>query len=464
MKTVAQRLSSQKNQINMTEGSIFGKLLKFSLPLIFSSVLQLFFNAADVIVVGRFAGDNSLAAVGSTGSLVNLLINLFTGLATGTSVVAANYFGAGKKKELKQTVHTSITISLISGIILTFIGVFGSKLILQMMKAPEVVLNLANIYLKIYFAGITSTMVYNFGSALLRAKGDTKRPLYILLLSGVINLILNLVFVINFKMDVSGVAWATVISQTLSAILVILILIFEKDDFHLEIKKLCINPVILRKIVKIGLPAGFQGIMFSFSNVIIQSSVNMFGPVVIAGNSAAINLEGFIYTSMNGFSQGSLTFCSQNLGAKKIERIKKVVIISQFSIIVIGAVLGALFLLCGNFLLGLYTNSEQVIKAGMVRCWVIFSTYYLCGMMDGMANSIRGIGHSLMPVISSLTGACIFRILWLFSIFLIPKFHLPVTIYLSYPISWFLTFIANMFFYKKYIKDLEKRISMNFSQ
>ena len=311
MKTVAQRLSSQKNQINMTEGSIFGKLLKFSLPLIFSSVLQLFFNAADVIVVGRFAGDNSLAAVGSTGSLVNLLINLFTGLATGTSVVAANYFGAGKKKELKQTVHTSITISLISGIILTFIGVFGSKLILQMMKAPEVVLNLANIYLKIYFAGITSTMVYNFGSALLRAKGDTKRPLYILLLSGVINLILNLVFVINFKMDVSGVAWATVISQTLSAILVILILIFEKDDFHLEIKKLCINPVILRKIVKIGLPAGFQGIMFSFSNVIIQSSVNMFGPVVIAGNSAAINLEGFIYTSMNGFSQGSLTFCSQ---------------------------------------------------------------------------------------------------------------------------------------------------------
>ena len=244
MKTVAQRLSSQKNQINMTEGSIFGKLLKFSLPLIFSSVLQLFFNAADVIVVGRFAGDNSLAAVGSTGSLVNLLINLFTGLATGTSVVAANYFGAGKKKELKQTVHTSIAISLISGIILTFIGVFGSKLILQMMKAPEVVLNLANIYLKIYFAGITSTMVYNFGSALLRAKGDTKRPLYILLLSGVINLILNLVFVINFKMDVSGVAWATVISQTLSAVLVILILIFEKDDFHLEIKKRCINPVI----------------------------------------------------------------------------------------------------------------------------------------------------------------------------------------------------------------------------
>ena len=318
---------------SMTEGSPAKLLLKFTLPMLIGNLFQQFYNMVDAVVVGRFVGSNALAAVGATGSLNFLFFSLSFGISAGVGVVVSQYFGAGKKKELKQTVHTSITISLISGIILTFIGVFGSKLILQMMKAPEVVLNLANIYLKIYFAGITSTMVYNFGSALLRAKGDTKRPLYILLLSGVINLILNLVFVINFKMDVSGVAWATVISQTLSAVLVILILIFEKDDFHLEIKKLCINPVILKKIVKIGLPAGFQGIMFSFSNVIIQSSVNMFGPVVIAGNSAAINLEGFIYTSMNGFSQGSLTFCSQNLGAKKIERIKKVVIISQFSIL-----------------------------------------------------------------------------------------------------------------------------------
>lgn len=447
---------SSKNQINMTEGGIFIKLLQFSIPLIFSSVLQLLFNAADVIVVGRFAGDNSLAAVGSTGSLINLLVNLFTGLATGTNVVAANYFGAGKFEKLEKTVHTSIVISIISGLVLTGSGIFGSKIILHLMQTPPAVLNLANTYLKIYFSGITATMIYNFGSAILRAKGDTKRPLYILLLAGIVNLILNVFFVVNLKMDVAGVGLATVISQFLSAVLVIVILLTEKDEFHLNIKKLSLDPAILRNIVKIGLPAGFQGIVFSFSNVIIQSSINSFGPIMIAGNAAAINLEGFIYTSMNGFSQGSLTFCSQNYGAKKFDRIKKVVVISQISIIVIGGILSFLFLLFGKQLLGLYTTSDEVIQAGMVRCWIIFTTYFLCGMMDGMANSIRGIGHSLMPVISSLTGACLFRIIWLFTVFLIPQFHQPVTIFISYPISWILTFVANLIFYRKYIKQMCK--------
>lgn len=445
---------SNKNQINMTEGPILGKLLQFSIPLILSSVLQLLFNAADIVVVGRFAGDNSLAAVGSTGSLVNLLINLFTGLSIGTNVVSANYFGAGRGKDLQDTVHTSILVSIYSGIILTVVGVFGSRYILILMQAPEEVLVLASLYLKIYFGGITATMVYNFGSALLRAKGDTKRPLYILLLAGIINLILNMIFVILFKMDVAGVALATVISQVLSAGLVIYILIKETDDFHLNIKKLKINSHIFRKIVKIGLPAGFQGIMFSFSNVIIQSSINSFGAIMIAGNSAACNLEGFIYTAMNGFSQGSLTFCSQNLGAHKTDRIKKVVWISQLCIIVIGACLGALFLLGGTQLLGIYSKNPEVVEAGMSRLWVIFTTYYLCGMMDGMANSIRGIGHSLMPVISSLCGACLFRIIWLSSVFLIPQFHVPFTIFVSYPISWTLTFVANIIFYNKYIKKL----------
>ncbi len=443
-----------KNQINLTEGPILGKLLQFSIPLILSSVLQLLFNAADIVVVGRFAGDNSLAAVGSTGSLVNLLINLFTGLSIGTNVVAANYFGANRGKDLQDTVHTSVLLSIYSGIILTVVGVFGSRYILILMQAPEEVLVLAALYLKIYFAGITATMVYNFGSALLRAKGDTKRPLYILLLAGVINLILNMIFVIVFHMDVAGVAWATVISQVLSAGLVIYLLIKEDDDFHLNLSKLKINLHVFRKIVKIGLPAGFQGIMFSFSNVIIQSSVNSFGAIMIAGNSAACNLEGFIYTAMNGFSQGSLTFCSQNLGAHKTDRIKKEVWISQISIIVIGAVLGALFLLFGNQLLGFYSKNPEVIKAGMSRLWVIFTTYYLCGMMDGMANSIRGIGHSLMPVISSLCGACLFRIIWLSTVFLIPAFHIPFTIFVSYPISWILTFVANVIFYNIYIKRL----------
>lgn len=446
---------SSKNQINMTEGAIFGKLIQFSVPLILSSLLQLIFNAADIIVVGRFAGDNSLAAVGSTGSLINLLINLFMGLSVGTNVVAAHYFGAGRSKDLQDTVHTSILLSIYSGIILTVVGVIGSKYILILMQAPTEVLNLATLYLKIYFGGITATMIYNFGSAILRAKGDTKRPLYILFTAGVMNLILNLIFVICFKMDVAGVAWATVISQCFSAACVIIILIRETDDFHLNLRKLHINSHIFTKIVKIGLPAGFQGIMFSFSNVIIQSSVNSFGAITIAGNSAACNLEGFIYTSMNGFSQGSLTFCSQNLGARKTDRIRKVVWISQGCIIVIGAVLSGIFLLFGRSLLGIYSTSPDVIEAGMVRLWIIFTTYYLCGMMDGMANCIRGIGHSLMPVISSLCGACLFRIIWLFTIFQIPQFHTPFCIYITYPISWILTFVANVVFYNKFIRKID---------
>ena len=439
----------------MTEGPIFSKLLKFSIPLIISSVLQLLFNAADVVVVGRFAGDNSLAAVGSTGSLINLLINLFMGLSIGTNVVAANYFGAKKKTELQDTVHTAILVSIYSGLILTVVGVLGAKPILSFMQSPAEVLNLAALYLRIYFGGITATMIYNFGSALLRAKGDTRRPLYILLGAGILNFALNLVFVIIFKMDVAGVGLATVISQVIAAILVILILIRETDDFKLNLRKLKINRMIFIRIVKIGLPAGFQGIMFSFSNVIIQSSVNTFGPIMIAGNAAAINLEGFIYTSMNGFSQGALTFCSQNMGAGKTDRIRRVVWISQFSIIIIGAVLGAVFLLFGPNMLGIFTKNDDVVEAGMKRLWIIFTTYFLCGMMDGMANSIRGIGHSLMPVISSLIGACIFRIIWLFTIFLIPQFHIPQTIFISYPISWILTFIANVIWYNKYMRKIQ---------
>ncbi|MCR4580155.1 MAG: MATE family efflux transporter [Treponema sp.] len=448
-----------KNKIDMTQGPLFSKLLAFSIPLIFSSLLQLLFNAADVVVVGRFAGDNSLAAVGSTGSLINLLVNLFLGLSIGTNVVVARYFGAHKLEDLSKAIHTAMLVSIYSGIILTVIGVFSARGILTLMQAPSEVLELAAIYLRIYFGGITATMIYNFGSAILRAKGDTQRPLYILLLAGVINLLLNLFFVIVLKMDVAGVGLATVISQCISASLVVLILCLEKDEFHLHLRQLKINWQIFSQIVKIGLPAGFQGIMFSFSNVIIQSSVNSFGAVLIAGNSAACNLEGFIYTSMNGFSQGALTFCSQNLGAGKIDRIKRTVLISQLSIFVIGALLSALFLIFGHQLLGIYTKSPEVVEAGMSRLWVIFTTYYLCGMMDGMSNSIRGIGHSLMPVITSLLGACIFRIIWLSTVFQIPAFHSPLTIFISYPISWILTLIANLIGYAIYIKRLEKEVS-----
>ncbi|MBR6341568.1 MAG: MATE family efflux transporter [Treponema sp.] len=443
-------------QLNLTEGPILSRLLQFSIPLILSSLLQLLFNAADVVVVGRFAGNNSLAAVGSTGSLINLLINLFMGLSIGANVIAANYFGARRSKELQETVHTAILVSLFCGGILTVVGVIGSKYILILMQAPEEVLKLATLYLKIYFGGITATMIYNFGSALLRAKGDTKRPLYILFAAGVLNLILNLIFVILFKMDVAGVGWATVISQCLAAAAVLTILFREKDDFKLDLKKLSINTHILARIVKIGLPAGFQGIMFSFSNVIIQSSVNSFGAITIAGNAAAVNLEGFVYTAMNGFSQGSLTFCSQNLGAGKIDRIKKVVLTSQVCIAIIGAILGAAFLLLRSQLIGFFSSSPEVIQAGEKRFWVIMTTYYLCGMMDGLSNCIRGIGHSLSPVITSLCGACLYRIIWIFTIFQIPKFHSIYAIYITYPISWLLTFLANLFIYRYFMKKLNK--------
>lgn len=436
----------------MTEGPILSKLLKFSIPLIFSSLLQLLFNAADIVVVGRFSGDNALAAVGSTGSLINLLVNLFQGLSIGTNVVAAHYFGANRKSELKETVHTAMLLSIYSGIIMTAVGVTFAVPILKLMQAPHEVLSLASIYLKIYFGGITATMIYNFGSALLRAVGDTQRPLYILFLAGIINVILNLIFVIIFHLDVAGVAWATVISQTISAILVVIILLKENEEYSLEIKNLKINMHIFTKIVKVGIPAGFQGIMFSFSNVIIQSFVNSFGSVLIAGNSAACNLEGFIYTSMNGFSQGALTFCSQNMGARKIDRIKKIVWISQLSIIVLGATMSGLFLLFGHQLLGIYTKSPEVIEAGLLRCKVIFTTYYLCGIMDSMANSIRGMGHSLMPVIVTIFGACIFRLIWLFTFFQIPAFHTPLVIFLSYPLSWTITYIAHFICYKKILK------------
>ncbi len=442
-------------QINMTEGPIFSKLLKFSIPLIFSSLLQLLFNAADIVVVGRFAGDNALAAVGSTGSLINLLVNLFQGLSIGTNVVAAHYFGANRKSELKETVHTAMLLSIYSGIIMTAVGVTFAVPILKLMQAPHEVLTLASVYLKIYFGGITATMIYNFGSALLRAVGDTQRPLYILFLAGIINVILNLIFVIIFHLDVAGVAWATVISQTISAILVVIILLKENEEYSLEIKNIKINMHIFTKIVKVGIPAGFQGIMFSFSNVIIQSSVNSFGAITIAGNAAAVNLEGFVYIAMNGFSQGTLTFCSQNMGAGRIERIKKAVWVSQGCIIVIGAVLGALFLLFRNQLVGFFSDSPEVVQAGVRRFWVIMTTYYLCGMMDGMSNSIRGIGHSLTPVITSLCGACLYRIIWIFTVFQIPQFHNIYCIYITYPISWILTFIANIIFYRHYIKKIQ---------
>lgn len=425
----------------MTEGSIAAKLIAFSVPLIISSILQLLFNAADVVVVGRYAGDNSLAAVGSTSSLINLLVNLFTGLATGTTVVAANYFGARDKSHLHDTVHTSIVISFFSGIILTVVGVFGARRILILMGSPSEVLPLASLYLKVYFSGITASMIYNFGSALLRAKGDTRRPLGILLVAGVINVLLNLAFVIILKMDVAGVALATVLSQVFAAVVVIVILLHENDDFHLDLRSLGINKTVLARIVKIGIPSGIQGILFSFSNVIIQSSVNSFGPVVMAGNSAGSNIEGFVWTSMNGLSQGVMTFAGQNLGAGKTERIRKLPWVSQFMVMVEGLVLGNLVVFFSPKLLCLYTTNPEVIAEGIIRIRMVCTLYCLCGMMDCMACLIRGIGHSILPMIVTIFGACGLRLVWIFTGFrYVERFHNMKSLLVTYPVSWMATF------------------------
>ena len=429
-----------KNQINMTEGAIFPKLVKFAVPLILSSVLQLLFNAADIVVVGRYAGDNSLAAVGSTSSMVNLLVNFFIGLGVGCNVVAANFLGAGKKEELNRTVHTTMVLSVIGGILLTLIGVAFSRQILILMASPEDVLPLSTLYLKVYFGGITATIVYNFGAAILRAKGDTQRPLYILLIAGVINVILNLIFVIFFHMDVAGVASATVLSQVFAAFCVLWILKHEEDDFRLDFGKLRLDMQILRRIIKIGVPAGLQSMLFSFSNMVIQSAVNSFGAVMVAGNSAAQSIEGFIYISMNSFAQATLTFASQNMGAHKFGRIKRLVVISEASVVVVGFVLGMAVLALGRPVLGIYSESPEVIDAGMLRLIVILSTYFTCGMMDCMGSAVRGVGHSVMPMIITLIGACGLRMVYLFTFFQIPRFHTFQSIFYSYPLSWVVTF------------------------
>lgn len=446
---------AKKYEMDMCSGSLFQKMLVFALPLMLSSILQLLFNAADVIVVGRFAGDNALAAVGSTGSIINLLTNLFIGLSVGTNVLTAQFYGAKKEEDLKETIHTSITLGFFSGIVLTIVGIVATKQILIWMKAPDGVLELSAIYLKVYFLGMTSTMVYNFGSAILRAVGDTKRPLYFLLSAGIVNVILNLIFVICFHWGVVGVAAATAISQTISAALIIQCLIREEGSIHLSVKDLRLTPDKVGKIVRVGLPAGFQGVVFSLSNVVIQSAINSFGAVVVAGNSAGSNIEGFVYVAMNAFYQTTVSFTSQNYGAKQFDRIKKILLIGEMYVIATGLILGNLVVLFGPQLLSLYSSSAEVIAAGHRRLQFICMTYALCGIMDVFVGSLRGIGYSIMPMIVSLLGACGLRLVWLSTVFQIPRFHVIETVYLSYPISWTITFtvhaICFFFAYRKMV-------------
>lgn len=447
---------NKKYEMDMCSGSILKKMLVFSIPLMFSSILQLLFNAADIVVVGQFAGDNSLAAVGSTSSLINLLTNLFIGLSVGANVLVARYYGANHDKDLKSTVHTAMTVSIISGLLLTVVGVVGAPIILRWMQTPENVLPLAVIYLRIYFLGMTANMIYNFGAAILRAVGDTKRPLYYLIAAGIVNVILNLFFVIIIGIGVAGVAIATVVSQCISAVLIMQCLMRWQGSIRLDIKQLRITKDKFLKILQIGLPAGFQGILFSLSNVVIQSSVNSFGEITVAGNSAASNIEGFVYVAMNSFHQGAISFTSQNVGAGKYERVNKILITALSCVFVTGVVLGNAAVFCGKPLLSLYSGSADVIEAGMIRLSIICSTYALCGMMDVMVGSLRGLGYAVMPMIVSLIGACGLRLVWLATIFQLEPFHSIEMVYITYPISWILTFFAHLVCYIIVRRKLKK--------
>ena len=378
MKQPVTKQDGKKYEIDMCNGPILKKMLRFALPLMCSSILQLLFNAADIIVVGRFAGDDSLAAVGSNTSLIGLLTNLFIGLSIGANVLTARYYGAKKQRELRRTVHTAMLLSMISGLLLTVIGIIGARSILRLMNTPESVLDLATLYLRIYFLGMIAMMVYNFGSAILRAIGDTRRPLYYLAIAGLINVVLNLFFVIQLKMDVAGVATATVISQCVSAFLILRCLQRGEGAIKLHLSKIHIYKDNLKKIMEIGLPAGFQGILFSLSNVAIQASINSFGEIVMAGNSAAANIENFVYFAMNAFYQAAISFTSQNMGAGKYERIHKIMFRSQACAVVAGLVLGNLAFLFGHTLLGIYTTSEAVIQAGM--CRPLHRILYVCAL------------------------------------------------------------------------------------
>lgn len=428
----------------MCNGPILSKMLIFSIPLMFSSILQLLFNAADIIVVSRFAGDNSMAAVGSTSSLINLLVNLFVGLSVGANVLAARYFAANQEQDLSQTVHTSIMISFVGGIILAIGGSLGARQILEWMESPPEVIDLASLYLRIFFLGMPANLTYNFGSALLRAIGDTKRPLYYLTFAGVVNVLLNLLFVIRFKMDVAGVAAATVVSQIISAVLVIRCLMNESGGIKFCFSKFRATPSKLVQISTIGLPAGFQGIIFSLSNVVIQSSINSFGNIVVSGSSAAANIEGFVYVAMNALYQATLSFCGQNSVTKNYARIKRIAITGVCCVFVVGLVLGVLVTIFGEQLLGIYTDSPEVIKEGICRLSIIASTYAICGMMDVMCGAMRGIGYAVMPMIVSLAGVCGFRLMWLVTVFNLPQFHTPSMIYVSYPISWLGTLLIHI--------------------
>lgn len=433
--------------MDMIHGPLAGKLLFFALPLMLSSLLQLLFNAADVVVVGRFAGPEALAAVGSTSSLINLLVNLFIGFSVGTNVVVARDLGAGRAEQVQAGVHTAVAVALVSGVILAVLGVALARPLLVLTASAPDVIDLATVYLRVYFCGMPVNMLYNFGSAILRAQGDTRRPLFFLAAAGAVNVALNLLFVIVFHMSAAGVALATIISQGVSAVLVLGCLMRDAGPLRLDLRKLRLDRRFTVQIVRVGLPAGFQGIVFSLSNVVIQSSINSFGSTaIIAGSAASANIEGFVYASMNAFYQTDLTFTSQNYGAGEYKRVDRTLALCQCYVVAVGLLLGGMAVVFGHPLASIYApGNEDVIAQAIVRLRYICIPYFLCGMMDVMVGALRGLGHSVVPMVVSMVGACGVRLVWIATVF--QAFHTPGVLYLSYPVSWLITGAVHAVFF-----------------
>ena len=433
-------MNTKNHSIDMVNGPLLKNIFVFAVPLMFTNFLQILFNATDTVIVGKFAGQSALAAVGATGSIVFLLTAIFNGLGMGTNVIIAKLLGSKDDEKISIAVHTSICIAIFGGIFLTFIGIFFSKALLGWMSTPLDIIDLSALYMKIYFSGSVFLLVYNFGSAVLRSKGDTKRPLYFLMVSGALNVALNLLFVIVFKWSVAGVALATVTSQAVSAFFVCFTLLKEKDATRLELKNLRLNHSIAWEIMKIGIPAGIQGMVFSVSNVVIQSSINSFNSsTIVAGNSAAANIEGFVYIGMMAFTQATITFTSQNIGARNYKAIKKILSLTLVLTTVSAFALGFLVWLFGRPLLSLYTNEAAVVEVGMIRLTYVALWLALNGVLDVFVSSLRGMGYSTLPTIIMLIGICGVRLVWIWTIF--PMFNSLPWIYLCFPVSWIITSI-----------------------
>lgn len=446
-KDVNVEMKSSFQTVNMLDGPVLPNFLKLAIPMMCSTILQLFFNTADMIVVGQYAGDNALAAVGSTGSVVALLTNLFLGLSVGASLTSARLYGAGDRDGLHQTADTAILLSLLSGLALSVIGFLTAPQILVWTKTPAAVLPLATQYLRIYFLGMPAMMLYNFGAALLRAVGNTKSPLLFLTIAGVLNVLLNLFFVIVCALDVAGVALATILSQCASALLVFRCLLKYKDVFSLNPRKLQVNAVSLKNILRSGLPACLQGVVISLSNVAIQSSVNIFGEIVVAGSAAASEIEMFAYAAISAMYQSAMAFSGQNLGSGNISRIRRVFFTASLCVVVSQILLCGGILLFEGPLLSLYSPSQEVIRAGSVRLNITCWFYSISGLMEISGGCARGIGYDMIPSVITLLGVCAFRLFWFATIFQIPALHTQETVYWCYPNSWVVTFLLQTAFF-----------------